>query len=352
VGRYWQQQEEIKGFEEDHYAAFLPTLLTDAGEGLSGMMKNNLRLAPDPDAALPPPSIVHDAPEASGPNEYKLFTSNTHSDHPPPLNQNAEGPASHMSQMALVNRHHTQVPVPFPTVPMPDNFTPSSQALETMGVIAYGQQAQRNPGHRYQGSMETRAFRSQVYGLPDRENCALYITWIPLEVTLTDLFEIIRTGDVECLYLQPPCPPKHVMQAAKLHFKEPEAAEAFHDLANSLEGIWMHGVQIKVVYNRDGVRRHPSSVETRVLNIEGPQEIMNIDFWNKYLTNIGHFQIDVIFLPCNRPFRVAFQFRFARIEAQAKMVFVAIRNTREFDGVVHVEYGLDPCNPASHSLGD
>jgi hypothetical protein len=352
VGRYWQQQEAIKGFEEDHYAAFLPTLLTDAGEGLSGMMKNNLRLAPDPDAALPPPSIAHDAPEASGPNEYKLFTSNTHSDHPPPLNQNAEGPASHMSQMALVNRHHTQVPVPFPTVPMPDNFTPSSQALETMGVIAYGQQAQRNPGHRYQGSMETRAFRSQVYGLPDRENCALYITWIPLEVTLTDLFEIIRTGDVECLYLQPPCPPKHVMKAAKLHFKEPEAAEAFHDLANSHEGIWMHGVQIKVVYNRDGVRRYLSSVETRVLNIEGPQEIMNIDFWNKYLTNIGHFQIDVVFLPCNRPFRVAFQFRFARIEAQAKMVFVAIRNTREFDGVVHVEYGLDPCNPASHSLGD
>ena len=352
MGRYWQQQEAIKGFEEDHYAAFLPTLLTDAGEGLSGMMKNNLRLAPDLDAALPPPSIVHDAPEASGPNEYKLFTSNTHSDHPPTLNQNAEGPASNMSQMALVNRHHTQVPVPFPTVPVPDNFTPSSQALETMGVIAYGQQAQRNPGHRYQGSMETRAFRSQVYGLPDRENCALYITWIPLEVTLTDLFEIIRTGDVECLYLQPPCPPKHVMQAAKLHFKEPEAAEAFHDLANSLEGIWMHGAQIKVVYNRDGVRRHPSSVETRVLNIEGPQEIMNIDFWNKYLTNIGHFQIDVVFLPCNRPFRVAFQFRFARIEAQAKMVFVAIRNTREFDGVVHVEYGLDPCNPASHSLGD
>jgi hypothetical protein len=41
-----------------------------------------------------------------------------------------------------------------------------------------------------------------------------------------------------------------------------------------------------------------------------PPEIMNINFWNKYLTNIGHFQIDVVLLPCDRPFQVAFQFCF------------------------------------------
>ncbi|KAF8859061.1 hypothetical protein BDZ45DRAFT_783603 [Acephala macrosclerotiorum] len=118
------------------------------------------------------------------------------------------------------------------------------------------------------GSMYSNAFLSIVRGLPEEENCSLWIKNIA-DDRYAPFFDLIREGWVWSLYIKPPID-GHPLYAATLVFMSPDAAQAFRFRAN---GLFYAGSQLSIEVNRDGVRRR-TTAESRVLLIDGPPHIV------------------------------------------------------------------------------
>ncbi|KUJ16778.1 uncharacterized protein LY89DRAFT_548638, partial [Mollisia scopiformis] len=83
---------------------------------------------------------------------------------------------------------------------------------------------------------------------------------------------------------------------------------------------------------------------SRVLFVEGPEQMMTVDFWFQYFRQVSVFQWDrVLEHPPVRPGRKCLEFRFARINGQAQTCLQQIQRQEEFVGLVGAWYGLDPC---------
>lgn len=102
--------------------------------------------------------------------------------------------------------------------PVPEPFKVARMLLEQQGRLD-DKPVLRIPGHPWKGDVSSRSFLAQAPGLPDHENCALWLENIPIEVTHTDIFNVIHTGAVNCLHLNSP-DDKHPEQAAKIAFSE------------------------------------------------------------------------------------------------------------------------------------
>jgi hypothetical protein len=223
-------------------------------------------------------------------------------------------------------------------------FRPSTMLLEKQGILPAREEDRS--GTRYLGDKSSNSFRSQIRDLADHLNCSLWITGIPVSVTISEIFNFIRCGAVFALHLSSPNN-GHLKIAAKLVFMTPDSAERFIEQAKSEVGCCFGGFRVFVGYNRDGYLRR-AGTETRVLRIEGPRDTMNWGFWERYFQQACVFDMDRWrYLPCFNPNRMKMEFQFARVDGQAQTCRLKIMVDEELSDQVSVEYGPDPCDPSN-----
>ncbi|CZT03725.1 uncharacterized protein RAG0_10394 [Rhynchosporium agropyri] len=234
-----------------------------------------------------------------------------------------------------------------PQPPAPRNFQPTNMVLEQNGVELTTQKADHHlETGPYQGDLGSEANRRQVHQLPDTHNCTLWLWNIPAALHISDIFDQIDTGAVQCCHIVPPNE-SHITCAAKLAFMTPDAAAKFKQKVDSADGIWLNGTKLMARFNRDGNLRNDTH-QSRVLTIEGPNEIMTSQYWEAYFRKICVFQWDrVLELPCKDAYKKTLQFSFSRLDGQAQACMGAIRNQAEFDGIIRASFAPDRCgNPA------
>jgi len=220
------------------------------------------------------------------------------------------------------------------------SFRPNQMALAQRGLLPTFAQSSNGSNTKYRGDQHSNSFLAQLPEglLPDEENCSLFVTNIPAKVTARALFDQITVGAVYALHMVDP-DATHPCQAAKLVFMNPESAQRMMKSPN----IWMRGHCLGFRYNRYGYRRNTRNY-SRVLIVEGPEAMMNLDLWNEYFVHYSKFVWDrVLEIECATPGNKAFEFRFSRIDGQAETCLLAIRAEPAFAGTITVKYGADPC---------
>lgn len=119
------------------------------------------------------------------------------------------------------------------------------------------------------------------------------------------------------------------------------------------EGMIINNVKLYAWYNRDGYVDHPQPSHSRVLHVQGPKNIMNIDYWCKYFRRWCIFELDghKIIHESKEEKKRTMEFRFSRIDGQAQTCMQAIQADSSFEGEVWVYYGADPCDPEAEDGG-
>ncbi|RDL33751.1 uncharacterized protein BP5553_08119 [Venustampulla echinocandica] len=226
--------------------------------------------------------------------------------------------------------------------PRLETFRPSRMVLEKWGLV----KVPRDPGSNYFGDHSSVSSIRQVLNLPDNENCALWVTYLPPDIDLATFLNKVRTGAVYAAVLLEP-EGKNWTKAAKLVFKKHSAAVGFLKQVQSAPGIVVSGLRMKAIWNRIGYREN-NTKRTRVLQLRGPPELMAPDFWNNYFQRCVVFELEALYdISGQRGGDKMLEFRFARVDGQAEALFCAIMSDPIFAGIVGVRYGPDPCDPES-----
>jgi hypothetical protein len=185
----------------------------------------------------------------------------------------------------------------------PRNFEPSQMRLRSLGVIPDDSGSQ---GAKYKGDIESEAYLASQVSQPDHLNCSLWVSNIHPSAAPGEIFDQIDDGAVVALHISPP-DATHSMAAATLIFKAPESAARFFHRSQSWTGIWVKMEKLFVRYNSRGNERRTDD-RTRVLLVDGPANIMTLDYWNKFfdfyqfrwvsMTGcfISHFPVPLLFI--------------------------------------------------------
>ncbi|TGO21014.1 hypothetical protein BPAE_0248g00080 [Botrytis paeoniae] len=184
-----------------------------------------------------------------------------------------------------------------------------------------------------------------VRDLADNLNCSLFVSHLPEDVKYKEIFAVITTGSVVSAHINEPIP-SHPFSAAKVTFKYPEGAARFMALVNSPVGVQIRDHHLAAVYNDYGMVKHAQEHQSRVVHIHGPYKFMTEGFWRKYFGKVTRYQLNhVAYLPFDPNNKVtrSMKFHFARIEAQAQSILIAIIHDPQFEGRVSCKYGPDPC---------
>jgi hypothetical protein len=236
------------------------------------------------------------------------------------------------------------IPIPqYALTPVPHHFKPNNMVLERYGQ-PHAQPAQSSAGGNYLGHRSSTSNAREVLGLPDHKNCALFLTHIPVETTLHEIFNVIKTGAIFCLHINPPNG-IHQTKAAKLAFMIPETAATFLAQINSINGIVLHGQRIRGRFNRNGYSLNKNT-QSRVLLLEGPTPMMTLEYWTSHFAMWSEFELESYRLSPSRHGLSQMEFRFARIDGQAQTCLQVIVEDPTLQGVVQVAYGVDPCKPS------
>lgn len=196
---------------------------------------------------------------------------------------------------------------------------------ERAGVVRHQERE-----HQYLGDTNSKAFRRIVDGLQDDLNCSLFVKNLPIDVKIADLTAIITTGALVSLSIRLALPPKHLLPAAGISFKQPEAAAEFMAQVRSRAGLSLCGIKIKardISYNYHGMMAFPEdSKKTRVLLITGPSRFMNWEHWKSYFDSCAKYQISHKAFRAGRDAKQGeLEVGFARIDGQAESIHLAIR---------------------------
>ena len=129
----------------------------------------------------------------------------------------------------------------------------------------------RNRNANYLGSIT--AFDVLNAVTAEKDNCALYLTKLPMVITTKEVYAQVKHGAIHSSSLMRPNSPTHRYSAMRLVFMKRAGAEAFMEQARSFEGLIIGGERIEAYWNRERVG--PAGLEryqrmTRVLRIESP----------------------------------------------------------------------------------
>lgn len=223
------------------------------------------------------------------------------------------------------------------------SFQPSNMLLRSRGTIPKVDNPFR--GSNYQGDVSSKSFRRTCFNLPNHQNCSLFVTEIPANAKHRDVLGEIHSGPVWALHLME-ATAEFPTKAGKLVFKFPESAAAV-----MRAGIRVGNHQLNIRYNREG-QTERFGVETRVLILEGPEQIMTFEFWRAYFDEACIWDLDNWVYLTSGPVAKGnrrMEFRFGRVDGQAQTCLLKIKKDPCFEGVVEAKYGLDPCAQASFS---
>jgi RNA recognition motif-containing protein len=197
--------------------------------------------------------------------------------------------------------------------------------------------------------------KNKSANIPENENCSLWLTKLPPNLTYTDLLAAIcDAGRVYQTHINRPVPDQgHHTSAGKVVFFDRASAERFYNrfVDGGLVIPAYPGFDGRVTWNRvlaaaiDGPNNRDLS---RVLLISGPKEMVNADFLTQYFRSKLDFNIDCIIDHGGDDYRGTIEYRFASYRCQAESAKMAI--TRELGRHnVQVWFWTDPCDVGADS---
>lgn len=179
--------------------------------------------------------------------------------------------------------------------------------------------------------------------IPDRENCAVWITNLPATCTIRDLLQALmhcRPGRVWASHINPPEEGRHPHAAAKIIFYHPSEARRFLDLCFH-PGIMIENRRMCAIYNKQRVAAQDYTFPTsRALEIKGEKSIVNETFLRSLFER--HFRFDdeaVVVLAEFEDVRVI-EWRFGSMRAQAGAAYKLLERMYP---CVDIRYATDPC---------
>ncbi|PVH82626.1 hypothetical protein DL98DRAFT_130427 [Cadophora sp. DSE1049] len=180
--------------------------------------------------------------------------------------------------------------------------------------------------------------------LPEELNCAVFITNIPAEVTPSEIFDYIHSGAVQALHMYP-ANDRYKHQAAKLVFAKAESAVILVDQAKGPYHVYMGDGRLHIAYNRDGSRAYDGP-ETRILLIEGPEDLMTYEHWKEYFDKTCFYLLDRwSYRPCAQAGRMKIEFSFLSAGmAKACVEKIKADHMEEGEDGVSVAFGRDVCD--------
>ncbi|KAM0433339.1 hypothetical protein ACHAPT_004215 [Fusarium lateritium] len=209
----------------------------------------------------------------------------------------------------------------------------------------------------YRGEHSAR--NASVDDLPFEQNCALWLTNLPPDVTHQQLLSQIRNiGRIWCTVINAPDYDRHNTAAAKVVFFTPAPAQRL--LQKSLtQGLEVNGYGVKVTHNRV---KYGSQTLTgnasRVLIVTGKTTFVNPESLTEFFKARFVFEVDEIIeliVQGNRHKggRSVVEYRFGSFRCQAQMGKMALEKDRP-EGFEKVDFGPDPCevgdNLASYGI--
>ncbi|KAF4817322.1 hypothetical protein CGCTS75_v012419 [Colletotrichum tropicale] len=194
--------------------------------------------------------------------------------------------------------------------------------------------------------------RNRSADIPDSENCALWITFLPPDVTHREILAEIRNmGRIWSVVISGPEPAKnHYTAAAKVVFFELGAAQKFYAMScNPARRFKVRGHVTKVELNRIKTAQDNRRNNSRVLRIKGRPDVVNKDALTAYFKQKITFEVDEVITIVMNEDMGDVEYRFGSFGNQAELAYLALQ--REYDvGGIHspyweVQYGHDPCAP-------
>ncbi|KAF0315557.1 F-box domain-containing protein [Colletotrichum asianum] len=194
--------------------------------------------------------------------------------------------------------------------------------------------------------------RNRSADIPDSENCALWITFLPPDVTHREILAEIRNmGRIWSVVISGPEPAKnHHTAAAKVVFFELGAAQKFYAMScNPARRFKVRGHVTKVELNRIKTAQDNRRNNSRVLRIKGRTDVVNKDALTAYFKQKITFEVDEVITIVMNEDMGDVEYRFGSFGNQAELAYLALQ--REYDvGGIHspyweVQYGHDPCAP-------
>ncbi|PHH65044.1 hypothetical protein CDD81_3442 [Ophiocordyceps australis] len=194
---------------------------------------------------------------------------------------------------------------------------------------------------RYHG-MHTESNASADHLAPE-QNCALWLTNLPADVSYSELLATIRhIGRIWCSYINLPDGIKHHTAAAKVVFFSPCAAQKLLTQAWT-SSIVIRGHRVRVSHNRiKSDRNDVAGPASRVLIITGSAEFVHPQNLRLWFSQRFIFQEDDARMLISAPHRAVCEFRFGSYRCQSQMGKMALEKDRP-DGFEKVEFGDDPC---------
>ncbi|KAF8863122.1 hypothetical protein BDZ45DRAFT_134823 [Acephala macrosclerotiorum] len=219
-------------------------------------------------------------------------------------------------------------------------FCPSQQWLVAQGLIDGA-----SDGVRHKGDPTSKSALATERRLPDKENCALWLTGLPGDITYALIFDWLEeenAGGVWALHIKLP-KDRFETSAARLVFFEQENAQKLFDATKKPHKPFLDNNKVDVKFNREG-NRERYDVKARVVEIERPVEMMTWSFWK------GYFDQGIIYdpdrwlsLPCFFEGKAKMEIRFARVNGQTQTAIQKIQKDEGMDHIVQAYCKVDPC---------
>ncbi|KAI1074267.1 hypothetical protein F5B20DRAFT_563954 [Whalleya microplaca] len=183
-------------------------------------------------------------------------------------------------------------------------------------------------------------------------NCALWIAGLPSDIDHHEFLSRIRSaGKVYRLVIYPPKPSKGLpYAAARLRFFDRRGVNVLLSQARQ-HTLTFRDLEPQV--NQITSAARPDGPESRVLIVEGPVQIVNIDFLHRFFEQHLQFDLDVVYTEFEDDWHCRQQWHFGSYRQQAERAHQAlvwakdlVRLSEEEGRLwqqVQLSWGTDPC---------
>lgn len=346
--QHWAGQKQVaRPLRHVDLSMPYPTVLQSAAQSMMGLVQPSPEMTP---AILDTPQYHQTTPESTlrRPVAYtnqlaqelrELATTSSFLRPPPGLPFPAQAPAPIREPIAAPAPTLSNQVSKFRPMAALGTLGRTSNPVNALGVVPVDQATFSD---NYRGEHNWR--NASAVGLPEKENCALWLTNLPADVTHHELLTPIRNiGRIWCTVINAPDFVRHETAAAKVVFSNPKSASALLEQSNS-RGFLIRNHHIRITRNRVKYpEKAMSGKESRVLIITGKSSFVNEASLTEFFREKFIYEIDeVISLIVNAAGRSVVEYKFGSYRSQAQMGKMALEKDRP-EGFEKVEFGEDPC---------
>lgn len=241
-------------------------------------------------------------------------------------------------------RDNQQVARPFQPSTMADPYWRIRRENPTLQDIAGRIAAGVSPNYRGDYTLA----RNRPANISSEQNCSVWITGLPPNVTVNMLLAAIRnTGRVWATVITPPTA-RYPTAAAKVTFFTAAAAQTLLARANNaiLPGLIVNGRRASVQPDRNRVTEAVApSDHTRVISIAGPRDIVTVENLTAFFSRSFVYELDMIDpLVLGQAINIL-EFHFGSYRCQAQWAWRNLRNNQFLQAQnVRIRFERDPCD--------